>query len=192
VNMTSGHLARTPAAAVAFVLVAALSHPALGQPAPPIGPGARVRVSHTDRCCASPQKGALVSVSVDSVVIRTSRQSQTDVIPLPRRAVSSFALGYQSGRHTGRGATIGAVTGVLVGAGLGLTSNCEDDDICKSFRPLYAGIGGVLVGAAGLVLGTVIGYSIVREEWVPVPLPERVGIAPTPGGGLAVRLALRL
>jgi hypothetical protein len=170
----------------------AVPHPAGAQPAPPIGPGARVRVSHTDRCCASPQVGALVSVSVDSVVVRTSRDSQTTVIALPRRAVSSFALGYRGGRHTRGGASIGAVTGVFVGIGLALTLNCEGDDLCESFRPLYAGIGAALFGAGGLVLGAVIGHSIIREEWVPVPLPERVGLTPTPGGGLAVRLALRL
>jgi hypothetical protein len=191
-SKTSGQIARALTGAIGLTLLAGLSRPAPGQPAPPIGPGARVRVSHTDRCCASPQAGALVAVSADSVIIRTTRGPDTVVVALPRRAVSSFALGYRGGPRTRKGATIGAVTGVLLGAGLGLTINCEDDALCASFRPLYAGIGGALFGAAGLVLGAVIGHSIVREEWVPVPLPARVGLAPVPGGALAVRLALRL
>lgn len=191
-SMTSVHIPRALPVEAAFLLLTAFSDAALGQPAPPIGPGARVRVSHTDRCCRSPQVGTLVSVSADSVVLRAGREPATAVVALPKRAVSSLALGYDAGHYTRRGAAIGAGTGVVVGITLGLTVNCEDDDICQSFRPYFAAVGGAIFGAGGLVLGALIGRSIVREQWVPIPLPDRVGLAPAPGGGLAVRLALRL
>jgi amino acid transporter len=64
------------ASLIALLLLSAVPVSGGAQPPPPIEPGARVRLSHVDRCCTSPQVGALLSISADSVVGRADRTTR--------------------------------------------------------------------------------------------------------------------
>jgi hypothetical protein len=159
---------------VQFLLLATVAHPLAAQLAPLLGPGTRVRVHHADPCCVTPVTGSLVSVSGDSLVLswRLGR------LALPRTAVQSLERGYDVGSRTTKGAFLGFLAGAAVGAATVLvTTDCQGDDICRRFTPVFAGIGAGIGSLAGAAVGAIIGRSIRREEWRSVPLPARVGFA---------------
>jgi hypothetical protein len=152
-----------------------------------------VRVSHTDRCCRSPQIGWLESVSADSVVLATDSAGHAVRISLPRAAVQSFEVGEVSGTHTMKGALIGGLgAGVGGAAAILMMTDCQDDEICHGLRPAIALAVGGASAFVGLVVGGLVGHSVPRVRWMPASLPSRLGLAPNGRDGLAVRLTLRL
>jgi hypothetical protein len=179
------------ASLIAFLLLNAVPVAGAAQPPPSIEPGARVRLWHVDRCCRSPQVGALLSISADSVVVRADSAHGGARVAVRREAVRSLALPYHAGNHAWRGAGIGALTGAAVGAGVMLSRSCkEDPDYCPGIRAILAavmGVGGAVVGA---VIGGAIGSAYPNVRWVPIPLPNEVGLEPGGGGGLAGRVTL--
>jgi hypothetical protein len=82
----------------------------------------------------------------------------------------------------------------LAGAGTAamvvLTHDCQDDEICGSFKAPFAAVGAAAGGLTGLIVGGLVGRSIRREQWTRVALPDRVGFTPD-RSGLALRLTLR-
>ncbi len=152
-------------------------------------PGSRVRVSHTDACCASPQIGAFVSLGVDSVVLRTERGTDSVRIAILRSAVKSFEHSLGERNYSRRGGGLGFLGGVATGIAVlaYLSRDCEEGCIGSIILAPYFAGGGALVG---LIVGNLIGRSVYREVWRPVPLPRRVGLAPGSDGALAVRLTL--
>lgn len=154
-------------------------------------PGSRVRVSHTDACCASPQIGAFVSLGLDSVVLRTGRGTDSARIALPRSAVKLLEHSLGERNYSRRGAGLGVLGGIATGVAtlFYLSRDCEEACFGALILAPYVVGGGAIVG---LIVGDVIGRSVYREEWRPVPLPRRIGLAPGYDGGLAVRLGLTL
>ena len=71
-------------------------------------------------------------------------------------------------RATGRGALIGTALGAAIGALLVVADpgECEPVSSC-------AVIGAGMVGAAGLVVGTVVGVAVGRPRWERLSLPLR-------------------
>jgi hypothetical protein len=189
--MTSG-ITRVFVAFLASLLVSAPIAPASGQTPSSLGFGARVRISHTDPCCRSPQVGTLVSVTADSLVVSTGTPQQPRVITLPRGTVTSLETGYDAGHYGWTGAGIGALTGLLAGVGIALGTDCEGDEYCEGFRPLIGVVSGSVLALGGMVIGGLIGHSVRRVTWVGVPIPTEFGLAPTRDGGLGVRFTLRL
>jgi hypothetical protein len=133
-------------------------------------PGSRVRVSHTDACCASPQIGAFVSLGADSLILRSESGADSARIAIPRSAVKSFEHSLGERNYGRRGAGLGALGGIATGIAVlaYLSRPCEEG--CEIglaiLAPYFAG-GGALVG---LIVGNLIGRSIIHEEWRPVPL----------------------
>ena len=132
-------------------------------------PGSRVRVSHTDACCASPQVGALVSLRADSLVLRTERGTDSVQIALPRSAVKRFEHSLGERDYRRRGAGLGVVGGIAASiATLAyLSRDCEEGCIGTIILAPYFAGGGALIG---LIVGNLIGRSVIHEEWRPVPL----------------------
>ncbi len=183
--------ARSPSL-IALLLLSAVQVSGSAQQPPPIEPGARVRLSHVDRCCRSPQVGTLVSITADSVVVRADSAHSGMRVAVRRKTVRSLALGYHAGNHAWRGAGIGALTGAAVGAGVMLASSCEDDpEYCPGIRALLAAIAGTVGALGGAVLGGVIGSAYPKLRWVPMTLPAEVGMGPGFRGRRAVRVTLR-
>jgi hypothetical protein len=156
---------------------------------PPLWPGSRVRVSHTDTCCASPQVGALVSVGPDSVVLRADNGADGARVTLSRSAVKSVEHSWVTRSYAGRGTALGVLAGVATAvAVLAIAApDCQDCYGILFIAPYVVG-GGALIGG---VIGWAIGRSMHSEEWRRVALPRRVGLAPGYDGRLAVRLTLR-
>ena len=152
--------------------------------------GGRVRITHDDTCCPSPQVGRLVSVSTDSVVVLARRKPADERVAVPRAAVRALEQGHEVGTYAWRGGGIGALTGFVIGAGAVIaTTHCGDDEICGSFEPaLVAGAGG-LGALLGLFVGTAIGGATHRVVWEPVLIPARLGVG-SQGRGSVVRIML--
>ena len=132
-------------------------------------PGSRVRVSHTDACCASPQIGAFVSLRADSLVLRTERGTDSVRIAIPRSVVNRFEHSLGERDYRRRGAWLGLLGGVAASMGTlaYLAQDCEDGCIgAIILAPYFAG-GGALIG---LIAGDLIGRRVIHEEWRPVPL----------------------
>jgi hypothetical protein len=133
-------------------------------------PGSRVRVSHADACCASPQIGAFVSLGADSLILRSQSGADSARIAIPRSAVKSFehSLGERDYRRRGTG--LGFLGGVATGiATLAyVTRGCENEECIGVLfiAPYFVG-GGALIG---LIAGNLIGRSVIREEWQSLPL----------------------
>lgn len=166
--------------------------------------GTRVRLtarthSGPDSWTTEHFKGTVAGWRGDTVVLRVKDGLLTAV---PVNTVSRFAVS--------RGRTPDPVGGALKGLGAGaavglivLGTLCGEEDIdpgpgegdedsctLSDVGVLLLGTGFLAVagGAAGLVVGTVIG----AERWRPVPLgAARLSIGPLPGGAMGVGLALR-
>jgi len=124
--------------------------------------------------------GALVSVTSDSVLLRTVRSRDTSLVSLSRAAVRYLDVAIDSGTYAWRGAGIGAAIAAVAGAAYILAQDCEGSELCESLTPAVA------VGAAGAgvlwggVIGGIIGSMVTRVQWVRVPLPMTVGLLATP------------
>jgi hypothetical protein len=183
-------IARCLVGLLGCLVVSAVPRQLSAQREPPLWPGSRVRVTHSDTCCASPQVGSLVSVGPDSVVLRTERGADTARIALSRSAVKSVEQSWVTRSYGGRGAVLGALAGVGTGvATLVIGSRgCEEACIGALILAPYVVGGGAVVGA---LIGAAIGRSVRRDEWRRVRLPSRLGLTPGYDGGLALRLTLR-
>jgi hypothetical protein len=164
------------------VLVSVFPSPAPAQAPRDVTRGEKVRVMHTDPCCRSPQVGRLVSVDLDSVMVRTESNQGGALIALPRGSVRYLEVPYATGTYTLRGGGIGAALGAAIGAIVILKDGCQGDEICGSMKGAFA-VGAAAVGAfGGAVAGGLIGTTIRRVRWTRVPLPTRVGLAPSRSG----------
>jgi hypothetical protein len=141
--------------------------------------GARVRAYHTDRCCGNPLVGAVISLTVDSLVVGAEEGAR---VALPRAALRSVERGYEVRPHAKNAPLLGLAMGAAAGAVAPLiATDCQDDEICGSMKPLFALIGAGVGSLVGGFVGMVVGQSMRREEWRMVRLPARVGISPIRG-----------
>lgn len=141
--------------------------------APPVKPGARVRVSYTQPCppevrCVGSRPavrhtGTVVALDGDSLVLAVERR--TDRLVIPRRSMTKLEVSWGHKRQTVGGAIIGAsVTGGLV---LGVLLVCGD------FCPENPGAAAEVVvywAAIGAGIGALIGTAVITDRWEEVPL----------------------
>ena len=155
----------------------------------PLAAGARVRVTHSDRCCRSPQVGELVSVSGDSVVL--SAGSAGGRMALSRAAIWSIERGDGAGSHVVRG----AVFGLLIGGGIGVALGHARRACEYSTDDCWAGLSTVLFGGGvallGATTGAIVGAQMPRERWRRMAIPASLGAGPAAYGGFAVGFTLR-
>ena len=145
-----------------------------------IVPGKRVRIkapSVFDR----PLVGSIVTVSADSLVLRSEKQSTPLTIPLA--SVTNLEVSWARESNAGKGSVIGLLAGAGIGFAIGSTKGPFGDTGSKETG---AGLA-ALFGLGGLMLGGTIGSTIRTEEWEEVPTDRiRLGLLPHRHGGLAL------
>ena len=176
------------ALAVALASPSALAQPA-GSAGPTLGAGTRIRVTAAPPITAF--IGAVVTQSADTLVFRRDADGSTVAVPVGQ--VSRLDMSGGTRTHKLRGATIGLLAGVGIGALLGLATGPDQCTGECLFGPQFAA---AVVGTAGGVVGALVGTLIgarSTEIWNPVPSAAgaaRIGIAPTPRGGVALTASL--
>jgi len=155
--------------------------------APPVPPGARVRVRVDSPPPPRTVIGTVRTIDADTLALAPSGGGAVERVPLT--AIDRLEVSRGRGvvaSHVLIGALAGAAVGGLLG---GAGSSCGGDQWCSLFRGL-AVTGGVALG--GLV-GAGVGALIKGEKWRTVPLEPRASAVPLPGGrvGVGVSLGLR-
>jgi hypothetical protein len=166
-------------------------------------PGDRVRVSEchirtlrsgTLRNECERHVGTLSVLTAQVVTLRMEGTATEFAVPLD----SVIKLEVHRGRRarTGRGALIGSIVGVASGAIVGVAvakgpSTCEDLGWPEPCGARLALTGGLLFGASGALVGTVIGALIKTDRWEEVPLDRlSVGLAPQRDGRFALAMSV--
>ena len=168
--------------------VAVLATSVLGIRLPAQGtPGALVRVSHDDACCATPLTGTLVAVTADSIRIQPGgAESSAAPIALSRRSVQRFERGERVGAHAGVGAIVGFLAGALAGGAIGTAAECQHCDGGNFAQPSGLFLGGLV----GILSGLLIGSRFPNYAWEQADVPRRLGVIPGPRGDTPMRVSL--
>ena len=162
-----------------FVILPTLS--AQVQPQPLVG--SRVRIAH--HCDGERAgvvyvgcrraSGTIVSLDVDSMVIRASETG--DWLAVPLGLVNHVEVRQGEKRNIVEGAALGLFGGAVFGL-LG-EATCSGWMCGGEFALIAAGV----FGAAGLVIGGTIGAFVMSDTWREVPLDGmRVSIVPRQNG----------
>jgi len=165
------------ALAGALALVTAVS---AAEDTPQLEPGARVRVES-----ATAQErvvGQLLGLNEKSLNLQVEDEEEPRL--LLREDITALAV--SGGRRSrGRGALIGAGTGIALGALIGLAAGDDPEDVWIGFSAGEKALGaGVLLGSIGALIGLAVSPG---ERWENVPLDDvRVSLGPVPGRGVGV------
>ena len=140
-------------------------------------PGTRVRVKSSQ--VVAPVVGSYQGMRRDTVVV-IEDGAGAQVWTFTRSAVDRVEI--SAGMKGGNQGPIRrwALIGGGVGAGLGvLAALIAENNSNSRYNAFLSGVLGAGVGGA---FGAAYGYSRQEEHWTPVPVPSRVGIAPTRNG----------
>lgn len=171
--------------ALGAVLLAASAAPAQEQ-APlsaALGIGSRVRLVSTS--VGTPLKGTVVGLDDKSLSLA---QEMGPVLQIPLPAVAKLDVSRGHKRHWLRGLGAGLLAGTLIG----LTFSVDPDD-CDVESSNFCSRGEAIAGGA-LVFGTVgvvVGSLVKSEQWAPVTLGTRPGLAMA-GRPRGFQMAVRL
>jgi hypothetical protein len=147
--------------------------------------GVRIRVT-TDIPRQKPWVGTLISAGSDSVRIRPK---EGGVVSVPSASIVRVEQSRGRRSNSGKGAVTGAIIGGGIGLILGIAASSEEADYVE------IGPGGVvaataLFAAGGTGLGALIGSGSHRERWEPITLPRpdhSVGDSTGPSVQLVIR-----
>jgi hypothetical protein len=149
--------------------------------------GARVRLT-SPTLRSDQQVVRIVSLTSDTVAFRSDQNPTIRSLALNDISAVEVSLGER--RRTGQGAIIGFLAGAAIGGVLGYTIA---DESCvptvfgcgEIFSPgESAGVLGLVGGAAGLLVGTTMGWFAKSERWRRLPLNAHPAIVPSRGGFL--------
>lgn len=192
------------------LLIPVASAPCPAQKAPPLTPGARVRIKteiwpHPALRGNKWLVGSVVSLNADTLVLKTEFDSRLAIYfqeiegrkylvlntgsrgPLvtPLAAVPSFEVSQGKGKNNARrNAGIGLFVGASMGAIWGFATIHEEGESSNLFGAL---LGAGLFSIPGAAVGALVGAQNSGERWNPAPLPIRVSVSPQRRGG--IRLA---
>lgn len=169
----------------AAVLLAALPRIVAAQGDRLPSPGERIRVASSP---VGGQRvvGSVVRSDADTIGIATEGGN---VVAIPESSLAQYEIsrGLRSG--FGRGLGLGALVGAIGGSLVGLAAS-DSDGFCNTGCAVVGG--GILFGAAGAVVGGIVGASSHYEKWEKV---SRAGpglvVRPGPAERLEVGLAFR-
>ena len=119
----------------------------------PLVPGDRLRVTHISTCCANPSIGIEHSLSADSLVIQA--QPDKAQFAIGRSSITQIERWNRGRTHIAAGALIGSLAGAATGGLIGYQSGCGHCD--GDWRPLGAISGIIVGGGVGLLTGILIG-----------------------------------
>jgi hypothetical protein len=154
-------------------------------------PGERVRVQAIGE--SSPRIFTLQEVIADTLVLEDANEGTPAFTRMPMGSISRLEVsaGHRpNGARALRGAAWGFGGGALVGATIGLASGDDEGTFLAFSAEEKAVLAGVTLGAAGLVVGTVIGLAINTEQWRRIPL-EQITVSPSMGGAVVVGFQYR-
>jgi hypothetical protein len=169
--------------AFALALPLAAAVPARAQTVPPLVIGARVRVEPR---YLKVIEGTLMSQTQDSLVIASVGAVRTvvssySVVRIKASQGKSHGAGAIKGLKIG--ASIGAVSGFLIGIAYAGYDNTPKEELVASATAAYAVSGGVW----GLAIGGIVG----AEKWTTVyELPMRLAAGTAPSGAHFVGVAV--
>jgi len=165
--------------------------PCAAQEALPVAPGLRALII-APSVSTHRLLGTIVTVDADTLTLRIKNQAAPLAIPIASVAKLYVSSGRK--RHLLKGAAIGGLSGVGLGAIVGLARYSDDPPNSIVFtlskeQKVFALA--IALGGVGLIVGTMIGGLAGDaggdEIWQPVLLDRiRVGITPQPQGGLAL------
>lgn len=177
---------------VAAVLAADVSA-VVGQVAPSIGRGSRVRITAAS-LELSEAVGTVQEATREALVVQFEYPRRVSTVD--RSEIGKMDVSIQRQRKVlksfGVGLLVGAGSGVLVGLASGDDQNCF---ICFTAEE-KALVVGAMLGLTGGAVGLILGLVRRQDVWSPT-LPENVDLSVLPlvregGTGLHVGLALRL
>lgn len=173
---------------LATLLLAGSAHAQSGY----LSPGNRVRLTEKAPDGRPRVTGEVVGRSGDSVTIRLDQGGV--VTPFALTNLDKLELSMGKHRNTlnglGYGILIGGGGGALIGLiACAADSNCHGEGYELNTPQFAAFALGVVGASAGMVVGSIVGYSHQSEKWITAP-PQgwRLGLAPTPQGGLSFRV----
>lgn len=143
-------------------------------------------------------EGRLVDVTADgTLLIRLEGRNQTVEVAEPAVSVVEVSLGRRpSGPAARRGAAVGALAGLAVGASYaGLSPNsCNTGFVCLE-SGTAAGAMALVFGTLGAAAGAAIGAALSGERWQILPgfgiaKGARLSIAPVKGRGAAASISV--
>jgi len=177
--------ARMPFTALIACLLLAISREAAAQNKGLPSPGERIRV--TDASGAGHRiVGSVVRSDADTVGIATDSGR---VVAIAGHSLSRYEVSRGMRSGFGRGLGLGALVGAVGGSLIGMAA-ADNDGFCNSACGLVGGA--VLFGAAGAVVGGIVGASSHYEKWEKV---DRTGpglvVRPGPAERVQVGLSLR-
>ena len=172
--------------------------PPAEEPSASLLPGTRVRITYRRE---RPWTGVVVATNADTLIVRTASGSDTSVVPLAQ--VTRLEIASPGRRHVLRNTVIGLAVGTGMGAVIGgaaSSGGCTRYDPCwldiTGTRPEpprrdHTAVGAVVGGAAGAVLGYLVGHR-PAEKWQLMSSGAqrmRISASSRSGGSLAVALA---
>lgn len=151
----------------------------------PLEVGDRVRVLTS--VSANAITGEVIGIGAEGLRLRSSDRSLPFEVPLASVTRLERSLGKRS--NAGKGALLGTVAGVGIGAAIATKAYGGSD--CDGPCTPYAVIVAAAVTGAGALLGTIGGALIRTERWESVS-PGRVAVAVVPRRrAVAVAMAVR-
>jgi len=115
-------------------------------------------------------QGTLVAADGDSLHLRTDVNYQ--LVAIARGAVSQLEVAHGTHGNAGTGALIGLGIGAVAGGVWGASQpGCAAQTWCFDPGPAADAAGGaLLVGAAGALVGAIIGSASPSDQWEPVSI----------------------
>lgn len=142
-----------------------------------LAPGTRVRVRSSE--LVAPIVGSYQGMRRDTLVVIEDGQG-AKVWTFNSTAVDQVevSIGMQGGNRGPM--TRWALIGAAIGGGLGLiTAVTLENSTDSRYNEAMSTLLGAVMGGG---LGAFYGSRKLQEHWAPVPLPGRVGVAPSPNG----------
>jgi hypothetical protein len=145
-----------------------------------VAPGARVRVTSPG---GEPRVGTLVALTPDTLVARWAA-GDSGAVALAQVTGLEVSRGLRA--RPWQGAGYGLLTGAGIGGVIGLVSyrGCGGRDNCieSGNAGTNAAAAALVIGAAGALVGGVVGALSRSEAWQPVAAGRRVRLAAPPAG----------
>lgn len=133
-------------------------------------PGERIRITIPSRGM-TPLSGTLIAVRADSLLLDTGAEK----LSVPRSLVARLEVSRGKRSQGGRGALIGLAGGLTLGGIIGYAACNATTSPASCFESqegsqYYFLVTWAISGAAGALLGAVIGGRVRGERWQVVPL----------------------